>query len=58
MIMKIAQKNQVKNSPITPRDIRLMTEILGPSVLGLKGKMVRKQKDRVQPDMIPVPKHI
>ena len=32
-----------------------MTEILGPSVPGLKRKTVRKQKDGVQPDMVPVP---
>ena len=35
-----------------------MTEILGPRVPGLKGKMVRKQKDGVQPDMVAVPKHV
>ena len=57
-LMEIARKNQLKNSPITPRDVRLMTEILGPSVPGLKGKTARKQKDGVQPDMVPVPKHI
>ena len=27
-LMEIAWKNQLKNNPITPRDIRLMTEIL------------------------------
>ena len=57
-LTEIARKNQLKNSPITPRDVKLMTDILGPSVQGLKGKTVRKQKDVVQPDMVPVPKHI
>ena len=27
------------------------------TLMGLKGKMVRKQRDGVQPDMVPVPKH-
>ena len=35
-----------------------MRDILGSSVPGLKGKTVRIQKDGVQPDMVPVPKHI
>ena len=46
-LMEIAQKNQLKNSSITPRDMRLMKEILGPSVTGLKRITARKQKDRV-----------
>ena len=37
-LMEIAQKNQLKNSPIIPRDVRLMQEISGPSVPGLRGK--------------------
>ena len=58
-LLKIAQKNQLKNSPITPRDVRLMKEILGPrSVPGLKGKTARKQKAGVQPNIVPVPKHV
>ena len=57
-LLEIAQKNQLKNSPIAQRDVRLMKEILGPSVPGLKGKTVRKQKAGVQPDVVPVPKHI
>ena len=56
--METAQKNLLNNSPITPRDVRLRRDILGPSVPGLKGKTVWKQKDGVQPDMVPVPKHI
>ena len=43
---------------MTPRDVRLMKQILGPSTRGLKGKTVRKQKDGVQLDVVPVPKHI
>ena len=39
-LMRIAQRNQLKNCPITPRDVRLMKEILGPSIPGLKGKTV------------------
>ena len=31
-LMETAQNNQLKNSPITPRDVRLMTDILGLSV--------------------------
>ena len=58
LLLERAQKNQLKNSPITPRDIRQMKEFLGPSVPGLKGKMARKQKGRIQPDVVPVPKHI
>ena len=57
-LMEIARKNQLKNSPITPRDVRLMRDILGSGVPGLKGKTVRKQKYGVQSDMIPVPKYI
>ena len=41
-LIEIAIKNQLKNSPITPRDVRPMIEILGLSVPGLKGKTVRK----------------
>ena len=54
----MVQQNQLKNNPITPRDVRLMKEILGPSVPGLKGKKVRKQKEGVQPNMVRVPKHV
>ena len=32
--------------------------ILGPSIPGLKGKMVRKQKTGIQLDIDPVPQHI
>ena len=35
-----------------------MKEILGPSVRGLKGKTARNQKDGVQLDVVPGPKHI
>ena len=35
-----------------------MKQILGLSALGLKRKTARKQKDGVQPDVVPVPKHI
>ena len=57
-LLEIAQKNQLKNSPITPRDVILMKEILGPSIPGLKGKTVLKQKDGVQPNVVPMPKHV
>ena len=56
-LLEIAQKNQLKNCPITPQDVRLMKKI-GPSVPGLKGKTVGKHKDGVQLDVVPVPKHI
>ena len=57
-LLEITQKDQLKNSCITPRYVRLIKEILGPIVPGLKGKTARKQKDGVQPDVIPVPKQI
>ena len=57
-LLEIARKDHLKNSPTTPRDVKLMTDILGPSVPGLKGKTMRKQKDGVQADMVPVPKHV
>ena len=56
--MRIAQRNQLKNCPITPRDVRLMKEILGPSIPGLKGKTVRTKPAQVNPELIPVPQHI
>ena len=56
--MNLARKNQLKNSSITPRDVRLMAEIIGPSVPGLKGKTVRNQKYGVQLDVVLVPKHV
>ena len=56
--MRIAQRNQLKNCPITPRDVRLMKEILGPSIPGLKGKTVRTKPAQVNPELIPVPPHI
>ena len=37
-LIKIAQKSQLKNSPITPRDVRMMQTILGPGIPGLKEK--------------------
>ena len=57
-LLNMAQKNQLKNRPITRRDARLMKEILGPGVPGLKGKTARKQNNGVQLDMVPVPKYI
>jgi len=57
-LLSITQKNQLKNCPIVPRDIRLMDAILGPSVPGLKGKTVRRNKPAVEPNIIPIPQHI
>ena len=57
-LIEIAQRNQLKNSPITPRDVRLMRDILGPSTMDLKGEMMRKQIDGVHPNRVPVLKHV
>ena len=35
-----------------------MKQSLGPSVLGLKGKTVRKQRNGLESDVVPVPKHM
>ena len=58
-LLKIAQKHQLKNSLITPHNVRLvMQTILGLGIPGLKGKIVRKQKEGVQPDIVTLPQHI
>jgi len=44
-LLSITQKNQLKNCPIVPRDIRLIDEILGPIVPGLKGKTMRRNNE-------------
>eukprot|EP00536_Pseudo-nitzschia_multiseries_P010551 jgi/Psemu1/26279/gm1.26279_g len=57
-LLKICQKPQLVNIPVTPRDVQLMRAILGPSIPGLKGKAVRHKKETVEPNMIPIPQHI
>eukprot|EP00536_Pseudo-nitzschia_multiseries_P016620 jgi/Psemu1/46926/gm1.46926_g len=57
-LLKICQKRQLVNSPVTPCNVQLMRAILGPSVPGLKGKTVRHKKQIVKPNMIPAPQHI
>eukprot|EP00536_Pseudo-nitzschia_multiseries_P005896 jgi/Psemu1/13957/gm1.13957_g len=57
-LLKISQKRQLVNSPITPFDVQLMRAILSPSAPGLKGKTVRHKKQSVKADMAPIPQHI
>ena len=52
--LSITQKNQLKNCPIVPRDIRLMDKIFRPCVPGLKGKTVGRNKPAVEPNIIPI----
>ena len=35
-LLSITQKNQLKNCPIVPRDIRLMDAILGPRIVSMR----------------------
>ena len=57
-LMRIAKNNTLLNSPVTPRDVRLMKRILGANVPGLKGKTVRNKKAEIQTLMEPVPQHV
>eukprot|EP00536_Pseudo-nitzschia_multiseries_P012906 jgi/Psemu1/33464/gm1.33464_g len=57
-LLQITQKNQLVNCPVTPGDIRLMNKILSPSIAGLKGKTTRQKKQNVEPEIVPMPKHI
>eukprot|EP00536_Pseudo-nitzschia_multiseries_P007124 jgi/Psemu1/17085/gm1.17085_g len=57
-LLQITQKNQLVNCPVTPGNVRLTDKILGPSIAGLKGKTTRQKKQTVEPEIVPMPKHI
>ena len=57
-LLSITQKNHLNYCPIVPRDIHLMNEIFGPSVPGLRGKIMRRNKPAMEPNIIPISKHI
>ena len=56
--MKVAKFRPLINNPFAPRYIKIMTEILGPSIVGLRGKTVRKRREEVVDELIPVPRQI
>ena len=43
-LLKMTRNNILLNCPFTPRDIKLMKAILGPSMPGMKGKTARDKK--------------
>ena len=58
LLMKIAKENLLQNSPITPRDVKLIKEVFGSSVPGIKGKSIRRRNNEVEGEMVRLPTSI
>ena len=51
-LMYITRKNQLMNSPITPRCVALKNKIFGASVPGIQGRTVRNKKEAVEVEAV------
>ena len=47
--------NEIKNSPITQRDVKVAIDMLGKSTFGVQGKRVQHQPDAVDVEILEVP---
>ena len=54
-IIYSAMTNNIKNSPITKRDVKMACDMLGKSRYGIQGKTVRGQPSQVIAESMPLP---
>ena len=52
------QSNQIRNCPVTEKDVDLVEKIFGPDMAALKGKSVRTQLEQRKDETIAVPKEL
>ena len=57
-LLSIIDNNHIPNCPVTRDDVRTAEAIHGPSVVGLKGKTVRRPENHVRVKISPLPQHI
>ncbi len=56
--MWILRSNQIKDCPVTLKDVMAAYKIWGPSMAALKGKTVRKKPELIKTDTVSIPKKI
>ena len=57
-MMRAAKYGLIMNYPISPRDVRLMTTILGPNISRLQGKTIRRKRKKVIDELVPIPQSV
>ena len=57
-MLSVIDNNHIPNFPVTRYDIKAAETIHGPSLVGLKGKTVRRPEDHVQVEVTPLPSNI
>ena len=57
-IIRLIDQNAIPNCPITRDDMKAADKIYGPSMVGLKGKTVRRPGEHVRPDIPSLPPDI
>ena len=54
-LLTVIDNNRLPNCPVTRDDVRVADAIHGPSLVGLKGKSVRRPEEHVRVDIRPLP---
>ena len=54
-LLWLIDNNHMKNCNITGKDVKIADEILGPTIVGLKGKTVQRPEQHVRVEISPLP---